>query len=168
MKCSHVAFNLVLMLALPVPLLLEAARPLVTGDQDDENLPVLSTATAEETTQVMVDYLELKGTRSGSEEGSETSPGSSPDAGLHRPARSPPSPQGRYPPQHQQKPSGGAGTGMAGGRRPSAPPAPRGRNPPHWVRSSDWPARSPGPSQEGPWPLEVKRAGRADKLRGTD
>uniref|UniRef100_A0A0E0JMV6 Uncharacterized protein n=1 Tax=Oryza punctata TaxID=4537 RepID=A0A0E0JMV6_ORYPU len=147
MKCSPVAFNLALVFVLAIPLLLEA-RPLATGDQDDENLSVLTTVTAEETTQVMVDYLDLNGSSSDSED--EATPASPPDAALRRPARTPPSPQGRYPPQHQQKPAPwSGGPGIVGGRRPSAPPAPRGRNPPHWVRSSDQPA------SQGPWLLDV-------------
>ncbi|BAF05889.2 Os01g0698800, partial [Oryza sativa Japonica Group] len=117
------------------------------GDQDYENLPVLTTVTVEETTQVMVDYLDLNGSSSDGED-DEAAQGSPPDAALRRPARTPPSPQGRYPPQHQQKPApcSGGPAGVVGGRRPSAPPAPRGRSPPHWVRSSD---------QQGPWLLDV-------------
>uniref|UniRef100_A0A0D9YDN0 Uncharacterized protein n=1 Tax=Oryza glumipatula TaxID=40148 RepID=A0A0D9YDN0_9ORYZ len=146
MKCLPVAFNLAIVFVLAIPLLLEA-RPLASGDQDDENLPILTTVTAEETTQVMVDYLDLNGSSSDGED-DEAAQGSPPDAALRRPARTPPSPQGRYPPQHQQKPApcSGGPAGVVGGRMPSAPPAPRGRSPPHWVRSSD---------QQGPWLLDV-------------
>uniref|UniRef100_A0A0D9V4L1 Uncharacterized protein n=1 Tax=Leersia perrieri TaxID=77586 RepID=A0A0D9V4L1_9ORYZ len=143
MKCILLAFNLGLVFVLSIPLLLEA-RPLATGDQDDENLPVLisTVVTAEETAQVMVDYLELKRSSSDSEDETATRL-PAPDTALDRAARSPPSPHGRYPPQHRQ---------IVRGRRPYAPPAPRGRNPPHWIRSGD---DHPQDQSQGPWLLDV-------------
>ncbi|KAL6839854.1 hypothetical protein ACP4OV_029664 [Aristida adscensionis] len=51
------------------------------------------------------------------------------DGALHRPgARTPPSPQPRYPPHPRRQP------GAGGSRRPPAPPAPAGCRPPHRCR----------------------------------